>query len=67
MEKAYLLSADEPFGRFVEAFSEEVDAYLDDRRLGQVDPGDPTSMSWAEMDDLEQGMRAAPRKKKPTR
>jgi hypothetical protein len=67
MEKAYLLSADETFGRFLEAFAEEVDTYLDDRRLGQVDPGDPASMTWKELEDLEASMSLKPNKRKASK
>lgn len=56
MEKSYFLASEEAFGRFVEAFAAEVDAYLDNRQLGKVNPEDPASMTWDEIRELEEAV-----------
>lgn len=64
MEKAYLLAADETFGRCLEAFAEEMDVYLDDRRLGQADPKGVPSLTWQEQEGLERALDRAHKHRK---
>jgi hypothetical protein len=63
MEKAYFLSTEEAFGRFVEAFATEVSAYLDGRRVGRATPEDPASITWDELRELEEAIDEMNRKK----
>lgn len=63
LDKAHALGAQEPFFRFLEAFASEVNDYLDGRQVAQVDPRDPASMTWKEMEDLEIAASLAAKKR----